>query len=382
MPAVAKDKKPSGGRTGLAALANAGLAIGSVVLTLASTEGAFRLLGIRPEWLRPPEYVVVHDETPGRQPDRLEADNPYTVVRGVYDGDPRGYFGPQAFVDYVHNSAGWRDSEHALVKPAGTFRILGLGDSYLWGQGVRAEDVVLVKLGRELGDHVAGREVETINAGIAGSNTVLQRDLLRERGLAYDPDLVIVHFCLNDVEDDVDRPGPRIEFFDNYTSLYLSPDALSRFSDLWGWARQRCLVRWRARRYIDRCVATFREDSPGWIHCREALRDIQAICRRQRIGLLVVIFPFFHELDGTYPFQVVHDAVRGFCEGHGIPVLDLREAYRGYHGPELWVHPTDQHPNEIAHAIAAHAIAERLQQDPALVEPPGDRPRYRGVDDR
>ncbi len=366
MPVAVKARRPGGGRSGLEGLGNAALAIGSLVLTLALTEGTFRLLGIRAEWHRPRRDLLAREGTPRPQSDLLEVEAPFSVIRSVYDSDPRGYFGPQCFVDHVHNSAGFRDSEHTIAKPADTVRILGLGDSYLWGQGVRGEDVVLARLGRELGGLSEGRRVETINTGFSGANTVFERDLLNARGLDYDPDLAIVHFVLNDVEDDVDRPGPRIEFFDNYTTLYLSPDALSAWSNLWGWARQRCLVSWRARRYLRHCVATFREDSPGWIHCREALLDIQTTCRRRRIGLLVVVFPFFHELDGAYPFQVVHDAVRGFCEGHGIPVLDLRQAYRGYHGPELWVHPTDQHPNEIAHAIAARAIARRLREDSAL----------------
>jgi hypothetical protein len=366
MPAAVNEKKPSGGRSGLEALGNVALAVGSLVLTLALAEAAFRLLGIRAEWHQPRQDLLVREGRPGLESDPVQVEAPFSLIRSVYDSDPRGYFGPRCFVDHVHNSVGFRDSEHAIAKPAETIRILGLGDSYLWGQGVRAEDVVLARLGRELGGLVEGRRVETINAGFSGANTVFERDLLKARGLDYDPDLVIVHFVLNDVEDDVDRPGPRIEFFDNYTTLYLSPDAPSAWSHLWGWARQRCLVSWRARRYVSHCVATFREDSPGWVHCREALLDIRTTCRRRHIGLLVVVFPFFHELDGAYPFQVVHDAVRGFCEGHGIPVLDLREAYRGYRGPELWVHPTDQHPNELAHAIAARALAQRLRGDPEL----------------
>ena len=87
------------------------------------------------------------------------------------------------------------------------------------------------------------------------------------------------------------------------------------------------------------------------------------------IGLLVVIFPFFHELDGDYAFQPVHDIVRGHCEEEGIPVLDLRDAYSGFNGPELWVHPTDQHPNEIGHRIAADAIVRWLAERPDVLIP-------------
>ena len=42
------------------------------------------------------------------------------------------------------------------------------------------------------------------------------------------------------------------------------------------------------------------------------------------------------------------------------PVLDLRDSYREFRGPELWVHETDQHPNEIAHQIAADATRDFL----------------------
>jgi hypothetical protein len=61
----------------------------------------------------------------------------------------------------------------------------------------------------------------------------------------------------------------------------------------------------------------------------------------------------------------VHDAVVRYCSDHGIPVLDLRPAYSGYDGLELWVHPSDQHPNEIAHDMAARAIAWFLRRNAA-----------------
>ncbi len=74
------------------------------------------------------------------------------------------------------------------------------------------------------------------------------------------------------------------------------------------------------------------------------------------------MFPFFHQLNGKYPFQHIHTTVTDFCRSHKIIVLDLRHSFEGYEGPELWVHPTDQHPNEIAHDIAAREIAKFLNE--------------------
>lgn len=339
----------------------------SLIVTLLALEGGFRVLGIRPEYAGPRTDTLLRPPDGATEPVPWGF-IPFTTARSVYPSDPRGYFGPGNSIDHVHNSVGWRDREHAVEKPPGTFRILGLGDSYLWGQGVRHEDVVLTRIGELLAGHMPDLDVETINTAMSGTNTVHQRDLLEGRGLDYDPDLVILFFVLNDVEEDPTTNRPKIEFFKNYTSIYQEPDLISRYSHLWGWARQRFKLAYEARRYVKQSVSSFTEDDAGWEHTRRALDDIRRLTSERGIPLLVVIFPFFHDLDGDYPFQVVHDAVRECCQSFGIPVLDLRDSYRDFRGPELWVHPTDQHPNEIAHDIAARAIARHLieHSDPLL----------------
>ena len=110
------------------------------------------------------------------------------------------------------------DPAHALDKPAGTYRILGLGDSYLWEPGVRREDICLTRLGVLLSEASDVAAVETINAALSGTNTSSQRQILLNRGLAYEPDVVILHFVLNDVEQNLGRSGPKIEFFTEYTA--------------------------------------------------------------------------------------------------------------------------------------------------------------------
>lgn len=340
-------------------------ALSSVVILLA-LEGAFRLFGIRGEYHRPrvDEYYAPQ----GSSSRKLTANGfqPYLMIRCVYDSNPRGYFNSKNAVIHRLNSMGWRDLEHRIEKTSGTYRILGLGDSYLFGFGVKRPDICINKLGKLLNDREGAKKVETINAGITAFNTANERDLLLKKGLQYEPDLVILHFVLNDVEEDLFREGPKVEFYKNYSEIYQTPDVLSEWSHLWGWIRQRYLYSVRARAYIRECLESFIEDSSKWNRCRSALEDIKNICAEHGAAFLVVIFPFFHDLDGDYPFQPIHDTVRTYCESSGIHVLDLRDHYRRFHGPELWVHPTDQHPNETAHEVAALAIGEYLMNHPEV----------------
>ena len=100
------------------------------------------------------------------------------------------------------NSYGFRDVEHELAKPAGIFRILGLGDSYTLGATADFEDSYLRRLELQLnarpGEHP---RVEIIKAGQARYWTEPERLLLESVGLRFDPDLVLLGFTPNDVSD-------------------------------------------------------------------------------------------------------------------------------------------------------------------------------------
>lgn len=345
------------------ALSNILLAVISILLTLAVLETVFRIAGIKGDYHRPSLDIgyTTGGEPVYASPHRYAPDS---VIVSYYDSDPRGYFEPDCTITHKHNSAGWRDVDHSLKKPPDTFRILGLGNSYLWGQGVRQEDICLSQLPGLLKDDLPDKTIETINAGISGVNTANERTQLKEIGLKYEPDLVIVHFVPNDVENNLQSSGPRIVFRYEYIGLYHQPDRLTPYSYLWSWARQRTINMFRAKRYIRDSLAGFSDRSPGWISCQKALLDIKSLCDRNNARFLVVIFPFYIDLDrDNYPFQIIHDTVFKFCRQNGIHVLDLRDAYRQFKGPELWVHPGDQHPNEFAHKIAATAIARYLKEN-------------------
>lgn len=97
------------------------------------------------------------------------------------------------------NSWGFRGPEVELRKPPGTFRIVGIGDSMMFGWGVHQEEIYLARLQRRLAGRAAGgRAFEVLNLAVPGYNTWMEVESLAAKGLAFEPDLVILHFYGND----------------------------------------------------------------------------------------------------------------------------------------------------------------------------------------
>ena len=84
-------------------------------------------------------------------------------------------------------------------KPAGTKRILVLGDSYTWGYGVADDEIYTEVLEKSLQQKYP--QYEVLNGGVSGWGTDQQYLFLTTEGLKYSPDLVIVAHFINDLEE-------------------------------------------------------------------------------------------------------------------------------------------------------------------------------------
>jgi lysophospholipase L1-like esterase len=58
----------------------------------------------------------------------------------------------------------------------------------------------------------------------------------------------------------------------------------------------------------------------------------------------------------------IHRLLASYCARNGIEFYDLFGAFKGMRDRDLWVHPSDQHPNVRAHQIAAEAIARFIEE--------------------
>jgi len=123
---------------------------------------------------------------------------------------------------------------------------------------------------------------------------------------------------------------------------------------LWATAENRRRVRGYRSMYAD--------DAPGWLAGRQALMIMGAQCRERGIPLVVALFPLFgNALDETYPFVELHRRVAEASTAAGARALDLLPVYRGLRWDILVVDGADdEHPNEIAHRVAANALLRAL----------------------
>jgi hypothetical protein len=106
------------------------------------------------------------------------------------------------------NDLGLRERPFELRKPDGTTRVVLLGDSYVMGYGVAADERVGTWLQRLLQAHAHGAKgpIECLHFGVMTWNVVAECAFLRRQLSLVRPDLVVQVAVRNDVED---NPGAR-----------------------------------------------------------------------------------------------------------------------------------------------------------------------------
>lgn len=335
------------------------LALATVSVLLGALEGAARVFlspVSRVNFTMVPNSIKAPSKIPGI-PYLLR---PNGVGVQKFGTDPRGYFDSKASLTYRINSLGFRGDEIALKKDPGVFRVVGLGDSFTFGSGVRNQDTFFHTSQEILHEANPERQIEVLNLGAPGYNTVNEVNLLETIGVKYNPDLVVICFFLNDTCDKGTIPqlntGRRpawVPFWRRHSRM------LDQIAALF---ERRSAATHLAKTYRE----SVREDAAGWVAARDALSRAVTISQREHFKLMLMIFPVLWHLSNDYPFTEVHEIVASYSKQLSIPVLDLLPSFAGYDGPELWVHPNNQHPNEIAHAVAGKALARFILNERIL----------------
>ncbi len=132
---------------------------------------------------------------------------------GIYEAVPDGNVGKllqkniskiQRGASVVTNNAGFRDDRPFTTKPANTFRIVCLGDSFVEGTGGKVEDRFCNQIEEAINQHGLlkdGLTAETYALGVGSWNATNEASYMISHLSAYNPDLIIVLLVSNDLAD-------------------------------------------------------------------------------------------------------------------------------------------------------------------------------------
>jgi lysophospholipase L1-like esterase len=253
------------------------------------------------------------------------------------------------------------------------------------------------------------RRVEVVNAGVPGYSAWNEERWFAERGRAFEPDLVLVAVCLNDVVD------PLPHWARGIPVLAEIPDAAIPNPE---YHRRKVLplVRWRSAevwlsersalgaRFVTTLLARLdpwlpfavgppprREaggrdwpvhltleddlpidvwldrDTPEWRWLRRTWDALAAEVEAAGARFALVLFPLSYQMDPAYPF-LPQERFLAHCAERGLACLDLLPPLRAaLPGTPLWI--DDWHPTPRGHEVAAAEIARFLASSGLLPGP-------------
>jgi hypothetical protein len=258
---------------------------------------------------------------------------------------------------FDYNKQGFRDRE-IVPKRSGVKRVVFVGDSFTEGMGV-VEKATAPRIVESL-LYADDSKIEVFNLGVRALDFP-ELESLFEKALEFEPDAVVFSMVLNDGDrsQEMTRRWPRVNDW-----IMVRQDAPSwierhsRFAAFIGHRYELMRVTWDTTAWYRALYSD--ENRDGWMRTRAALRRAKVVIEARGGRLGVALWPLLVglETEDAYPFAAAHAQIQRGVERTGLPFVDLWPVLRGRRSENLWVHPSDLHPNEVAQTLAAGKLAE------------------------
>lgn len=266
-----------------------------------------------------------------------------------------------------HNQLGLRGDD---IEAKRRTRVLLLGDSVAYGFGLAIEDSITVLTEALLAR--LGHDIEVVNAGTCGYNTVQEARWLETRRAEFDPDLTVVLYCLNDplpslgpderMIRDARKHGNEGDWEAARGIQQMS--STSRFL-MTHFHLVRLLLALKTLEPMQ-AVTTRRPDALmgddlGLVEL--GLRRIADVCHADGRKPSLVVAPWIQAVEKNYKYAEHHAAVDKLAAECGFEVLDLLPTFvaaRAQGADPLHLPGDPVHPNQKGARLIARTLAEHI----------------------
>jgi len=314
--------------------------------------------------------------------------NPDRIYEAVPNTHGRGWG-----TDVVINRHGFRGHDYELQKPAGTFRIMDIGDSIAFGNNLQSGEEFPSVL--ETMYVTSGQRVEVMNLALGGYDTLQEVAALEDTGLAFKPDLVILAYCINDITVASENANYIARLKTYRSPLYRSRLAQFIRVQLDKIEMVRSMKKFKNERtfgqtYKDRLanidndplldqlrmklrqdIASAHHDYPFTkdytddIHLRRlryGLQKLHALQTREGFRTIALVIPYLLENDESGPlYQDVYAIIGHELDRLSIPAINLYPVFSQAGFPSLINRKDDGlHPNARGHVIMADELYKTI----------------------
>jgi lysophospholipase L1-like esterase len=285
-----------------------------------------------------------------------------------------------AHYTYTHrvklNALGFRGPEVGEKQP-NEYRILALGDSHIYGQGVPDESLLTHIVEAGLNETGAACRFRVVNLGVRAYSLNQEVALLEQLGVHLGPDHVLLFFYLNDFQRvNIEQVYSRYKDFDWYTfDLKAKPEGTRLYAwELIQILRKSAFVLWLNDRYkawrfqgnMEQLIlegALNRDLQEKYSSVERDLDRAIMLSKQHGFTFTLVVMPFFGQLGHDYPEERYQSWLKRFAESRGIDFLDLLPGLRGWYqtSHRLPIIPFDGHYDADGHHAMGMQAAEYLR---------------------
>jgi len=258
------------------------------------------------------------------------------------------------------NRFGFRGDEISISKPPGTYRIMILGDSSAFGYGVHQDEVFAGVLQKNLREEYPDVNIQVINSSVPGYTTFSTLNFFREKGIKFDPDLIIISHN-NDPDRDWDEDKNRA------SPAWLQPVLRILYrSNIYMTARREILNRKYGKtpdlyNVIPEGKGVHRVSADDF---EKNLQGVFDLAKRGGTKVLVISMPRMEDDDSN--LLLYRGIMKDITQKNGGVFLDLLQNWQEPDSEHLFI--DDMHPNAEGHSRISREIAKEIEKAGWLIK--------------